>query len=721
MAAAFGARFGAEDLGHAAGLLHDVGKYSPDFQARLQGSPQRVDHSTAGAAWAYDSYGLKAGGLLAHVIAGHHAGLKDDLLGSDGRIRARRELGAPAAHAARSDGLSLPECPAADPAGFRFLKDQSGFQRAFLTRMVFSCLIDADRTAAARFDAQARGEAVAEAAHPTIAALETALLTWIAARSAAPSTLNELRDTVLRDARAKAADPQGVFTLTVPTGGGKTLTSLAFALAHAREHGLDRVIVVIPYTSIIEQTAAVYRDALGDLEGAVLEHHSAFEMEDEADWSRDRTGPERLRLSMERWDKPIIVTTAVQFFESLFAARPSRCRKLHSLARSVVVLDEAQTMPLPLLRPCVAALKELARNYRTSVVLCTATQPALATPKAAGEDGFIGGFKAPTEIVADVPALFAALRRVTLKDVGIKTDADLAELIAGRDQLLCIVNQRAHARALYQAIRHLPGARHLSTCMHSADRRRILAEIREDLKNRRPCRVVSTSLVEAGVDVDFPHVLRATAGLDQIAQAAGRCNREFSRTPEESEVLVFKAAEYDVIPPLRKNAGAGAEMLKLHADDPFGPEAMTAFFRMVYWRAGAEGLDKSSVLDLCRERRGDLNFPFEEIATAMQFIDDTMVPVIVPVEDGGAVAPLLERLRFAKGVGGITRGLAPYTVGIPRKARSEMIAKGVAECIRHEEFGDQFVVLRNLDFYQPDVGLDWSDLTFRKAEGLMVV
>jgi CRISPR-associated endonuclease/helicase Cas3 len=720
LAAVFGARCGFGDLAGVAGLLHDLGKYSEGFQNRLRGSAQRVDHSTAGAAWAFDNLGAKAGGLLAHVVAGHHAGLKDDLLGPDGRVRTNSALGVSAARAAGADLLSLPARPAGDPAGFRFFQNQSGFQRAFLTRMLFSCLIDADRTAAARFDAQARGEPMAEATHPTIAELESALLTWVAGRGAAPSALNSLRDGVLRDARAKASGPQGVFTLTVPTGGGKTLTSLAFALAHARQHGLERVIVVIPYTSIIEQTAAVYRDALGDLAGAVLEHHSAFEMEDEARWSGDRTGPERLRLSMERWDSPIVVTTAVQFFESMFAARPSRCRKLHSLARSVVVLDEAQTMPLPLLRPCVAALKELALNYRTSVVLCTATQPALAAPKAAGEDGFIGGFRAPTEIVADVPALFAALRRVTLKDIGMQTDADLAERIAGRDRLLCIVNQRAHARALYQAIRHLPGARHLSTCMHSAHRRRILAEIRKDLKSELPCRVVSTSLVEAGVDVDFPHVLRATAGLDQIAQAAGRCNREFSSTPEESEVLVFAAAEYKVIQPLRKNAEAGAETLKLHADDPFGPEAMAAFFRMVYWRAGDEGMDKSSVLELCWQRRSDLNFPFEEIAAAMRFIDDMMVPVIVPVEDGGAVAPLLEKLRFATRVGGIARGLAPYTVGIPRKARSEMIAKGVAERIRHEEFGDQFVVLLNLDLYRPEVGLDWSDPTFRTAEGLMV-
>ncbi|MCB8879381.1 CRISPR-associated endonuclease Cas3'' [Acidisoma cellulosilytica] len=719
LAAALAARFGCAEFGRLAGLLHDIGKYSPAFQARLQGAAARVDHSTAGAVWAKENLPEKWGRLIAHAVAGHHAGLQDDLFGPDGRLDGGSGLLAAVARTAKSDGLLLPQT-LSKPEGMRFFTDEGGFQRAFLTRMIFSCLIDADRTAAARFDAQSRGETVAAITHPAIAALEAQLMGWIAARDAKPSPLNTLRDGVLREAMAKAAAPPGVFTLTVPTGGGKTLTSLAFALAHARQHHLDRVIVVIPYTSIIEQTAEVYRTALEGLGDAVLEHHSAFEMADEATWSGERTGPDRLRLSMERWDKPIVVTTAVQFFESLFSNRPSRCRKLHSIARSVVVLDEAQTMPLALLRPCVAALKELTRNYGSSVVLCTATQPALTAPLPGSEAGFAGGFDNPQEIIADVPALFAQLRRVTLRDIGPQTDSALADRIAAAPQVLCIVNQRAHARALYDSIKHLPGARHLSTCMHSVHRRRILAEIRDDLKRERPCQVVSTSLVEAGVDVDFPLVLRATAGLDQIAQAAGRCNREFRRTPEESEVLVFSSPAYKVIPKLRRNAEAGGEVLGLHADDPFSPEAMTAFFRMLYWRHGDDALDDKNVLALCGEKRGDLNFPFADIAARMRFIDDAMVPVIVPVEDDGEVKPLLDQLPYVKGTGGIAQKLGRYTVGVPCAVRAEMLAKGAVTCIEEAKFGDQFVVLSNLDLYSPEAGLDWSDLTFRKAEGLML-
>jgi CRISPR-associated endonuclease/helicase Cas3 len=250
----------------------------------------------------------------------------------------------------------------------------------------------------------------------------------------------------------------------------------------------------------------------------------------------------------------------------------------------------------------------------------------------------------------------------------------------------------------------------------------VLAEIRADLKDGRSCRVISTSLVEAGVDVDFPLVLRASAGLDQIAQAAGRCNREFRRSPEESEVLVFKAAEYRVIQSLKAHAESGAEMLKLHQHDPFGPPAMRAFFEMLYSRKGQAELDRPGVLDMCAERAGDMDFPFETIAAAMCFIDDVMVPVIVAKEEAttGEVDALVRDLRFAKGVGGIARALGRYTVGVPRTVRNAMVAARVAEVIRQEEFGDQFVVLLNLDLYTAEVGLDWQDITFRSAEAMIV-
>jgi CRISPR-associated endonuclease/helicase Cas3 len=711
-AKARGDRFGAGALANVAGQLHDLGKYSPEFQARLRNDAIRADHSTAGAVWAHDRLGGRWGRLIAHVVAGHHAGLQDGLLDQDGRLDQKRPALAAVERAAAADGLVLP-VSVAGPA-LRVPQARAGFASAFLTRMLFSCLIDADRTAAAAFSNP--GQAPQRPPHPSIAALEAALHGWIDRQQRQVTTLNATRDRIFRAVVGKASSSQGAFTLTVPTGGGKTLTALAFALAHAREWKLDRVIVVIPFTSVIEQTAAVYRDALGELGDAVLEHHSAFEMEGEAKWAGERTGPERLRLAMERWDHPIVVTTAVQFFESLFSNRPSRCRKLHSLAGSVVVVDEAQTMPLPLLRPCVAALRELVGNYRSSVVLCTATQPSL------GASAFPGGFANAAELADDIPALFTALRRVTVRSIGEQDDAALASRMATASRALCIVNQRAHARALFQAIRHLPGARHLSTCMHSLHRRRILAEIRADLHAGRPCLVVSTSLIEAGVDVDFPLVLRATAGLDQIAQAAGRCNREGSRSAEASEVLVFDSPSYPVIRLLRMQAETGRQMLDLHAADPFGPDAMRAYFQALYDRKGEDGLDRAGILERCEQHKGDMNFPFATIADEMRFIDDAMVPVIVPKEEAepGEVERLVDALRFAPRVGGIARQLGRYTVGVPRTARKAMVLERVAEVIRPDEFGDQFVVLLNLELYHPDTGLEWEDPTFRSAESLVV-
>jgi CRISPR-associated endonuclease/helicase Cas3 len=708
-----GQRFGLGELAEIAGRVHDLGKYTPGFQARLNGGA-KVDHSTAGAVWAHQHLPPRWGRLLAHVVAGHHAGLQDGLFDPEGRMESKRGSLAAVQRAAQADGLPLPTRVDAPPR-LTALRGQEGFHIAFLTRMVFSCLIDADRTATACF---VHG-APADPPQPSIQALEAAFQASTARREPRPGPVNDLRNDVLRTVLAKAAGPKGVFTLTVPTGGGKTLTSLAFALAHARENELDRVIVVIPFTSIIEQTAQVYRDALGPLGHAVLEHHSGFDMEHEAKWSDERVGPERLRLAMERWDSPIVVTTAVQFFESLFAARPSRCRKLHSIARSVIVVDEAQTMPLDLLRPCVAALKELQRNYACSVVLCTATQPALTAEP--GGAGFPGGFRAPVELAPPGPALFQALRRVTVRDIGVQDDDALVARMASSGQALCIVNQRAHARALFKAMAKLDGARHLSTCMHSVHRRRVLDEIRDDLRNGRPCRVISTSLVEAGVDVDFPLVLRATAGLDQIAQAAGRCNREGRNAAEDSEVLVFEAPEFGVIRQLRVQAETGRIMLRKYAfGDPFGPEAMRDYFESLYHRKGKEELDRKGVLEMCADHAGDMNFPFESIATAMRFIDDTMVPVIVPKEEAqpGEVIALVEGLRYG-GIGGVARALNRYTVGVPRRVRSAMVLQGVAEVIRQAELGDQFVVLLNLDLYTPEAGLDWEDLTFLAAENLI--
>lgn len=721
-AGARAAKFGAENLGAAAGLLHDLGKYKAEFLAYIRGQGKSPDHASAGANYARARLG-RPGLVLAHAIAGHHAGLKDRLFAEGARLQRTQPELARIQASAREDGLMLPES-LPSPDGFQPDSAELGFQFAFLTRMLFSCLIDADRTVTRAFYADPEERRRDATPRASTAELAAALMKWMeskaeqrAAAGEADRPVNRLRDEVLRHALGRAGEKPGVFTLTVPTGGGKTLTSLAFALEHARRNGLERVIVVIPFTSVIEQTAGVYREALPAYADQILEHHSAF---DESEIAK-REGFDALRLAMESWGAPIVVTTAVQFFESLFSDRPSRCRKLHNLARSVIVLDEAQTVPLPVLRPCVTALRELARNYGSSVVLCTATQPALQERPDDPGRSFPGGFRAPVELAPDPPRLFSALRRVTVRAAAEELDdAALAAHLKAVPQVLCIVNQRAHARELFGTIRDLSGARHLSTCMHAAHRSRALTEIRANLKAGVPCRVVATSLVEAGVDVDFPMVLRAEAGLDSVAQAAGRCNREGRRTAEESEVLVFRAPGREPPRSLRANVEAGAETLRLHHVDPLQPEAVEAYFRLLYWRKGADQLDRHGVLAKCEDERRGLEFPFESIAAAVRLIDDAMAPIIVPVEDEGEAGEWLRSLEFAKYPGGIARRLQRFTVSVPQQVRQALIDQRAAEVIRQREFGDQFVRLANLDLYRSDVGLDWSDPTFIAAERLMV-
>jgi CRISPR-associated endonuclease/helicase Cas3 len=404
--------------------------------------------------------------------------------------------------------------------------------------------------------------------------------------------VNQLRAGILSHVRGQSAHEPGLFSLTVPTGGGKTLASLAFALDHAIAHGLRRVIFVIPFTSIVEQNAQAFRDAFGDLgEAAVLEHHSAyFDDPKSAPESKDKR-----KLAMENWDAPVVVTTAVQFFESLFADRPARCRKLHNIAGSVVILDEAQTLPLKLLRPCVTLLDELALNYRTSVVLCTATQPALNA-----EEGFLDGLKNVRELAPDPPGLYQQLRRVNVRHVGALDDEALTGHMRQREQVLCIVNNRRHARVLFESIADQPGAYHLTTLMCAKHRSAVLAEVRQQLKDGLPCRLVSTSLIEAGVDIDLPTVLRAEAGLDSIAQAAGRCTREGRRGHQDSEVLVFATANPDWAPPteLKQFAQAFRTVEPRYRDDLLAPEAIRAYFHELYWQKGAKELDAHDLLGM---------------------------------------------------------------------------------------------------------------------------
>ncbi|WP_240753876.1 CRISPR-associated helicase Cas3' [Natronospirillum operosum] len=708
LAGEFSSHFGASGLAEPTGRLHDVGKYTPNFQRKLYGESLRVDHSTRGAQIAVERFG-QLGKLMAYGIAGHHAGLANGRdSGARTPLQARlKDDDLPPLDPAWEDEIALGE-QLNLPDHFIPKAGREHFQLSVLGRMLFSSLVDADFRDTEHFYAQVEGQAKDRTGFPSLEALREELSKTLYTFKA-DSEVNSLRARILEHGKEKAALEPGLFSLTVPTGGGKTLSSLSFALDHAIRHGQRRVIYVIPFTSIVEQNAAVFRNALGPLgETAVLEHHSTYQ-------DNPAKSPEsaaKLRLAMENWEAPIVVTTAVQFFESLFADRPSRCRKLHNIANSVVILDEAQTLPLPLLRPCVAVMDELALNYRTSVVLCTATQPALKA-----QDEFKGGLENVRELAPDPLQLYDALKRVQLKHVGPMSDEDIAEAMLQREQALCIVNNRRHARSLFERIRGEPGAYHLTTLMCAKHRSKVLAEVREELEAGRPCRLVSTSLIEAGVDVDFPIVLRAETGLDSIAQAAGRCNREGKRALADSEVLVFTVSEEWPTPTeLTQYAQAARSIFRQFPDDPMSLKAINAYFRELYWQKGDQELDRHQLLE--RVKAGQLdNIPYEWMAENFRMIESAMIPIIIPFDEVATGA--LKDLAYADKVGGIPRKLQPYLVQIPEQGYKALKSVGAIQAVNKHNFGEQFMTLVNNNIYSDQYGLSWDDPAFIRSENLI--
>ncbi|MCG5549273.1 CRISPR-associated endonuclease Cas3'' [Halorhodospira halochloris] len=713
LAAKFAEPFQGADLAKTAGKLHDLGKYTTIFQERLSGKAPPVDHSTAGALKAkeYFSSNPPAAQTLAFCIAGHHAGLANGrgcgnkLSALEQRLQKSFGSDLPELDPIWKDELSVPDALAFPPLSPR--RGRAQFQFSFLTRMLYSCLVDADFQDTEAYFAEAEGRAVQRGGFCSLAELREQLDHSLADLDG-DGFVNRRRQEILHAVRGRADEAPGNFSLTVPTGGGKTLTTLAFALDHAIRHDLDRVIYVIPFTSIVEQNAAVFRDALGELGAeAVLEHHSQYvEPHDYTAQAQDK-----LRLAMENWDAPIVVTTAVQLFESLFSNSPSRCRKLHNIAASVLILDEAQTLPLGLLRPCLAALDELSLNYRSSLVLCTATQPAVhEDPEdTEGQHSLAGGLPDVRELAPAPRQLYEDFRRVRVRCYDTEMDDDtLAEFCLEKEQILCIVNNRRHALALYDLLSNADdGIFQLTTLMCAKHRSKVLAEIRERLRDGAPCRLVATSLVEAGVDIDFPSVLRAEAGLDSIAQAAGRCNREGKRSLEESEVVVFSNPDWPTPPELEQLAQAAREVMRYH-DDPLSLEAIDAYFRLLYWQRESgddQGLDKHALME--RIHRARLDVPFEDIAREFRMIEDTQKPVIIPWDEEARKAAY--ELQYTEGVGYLARRLQPYTVNVPERIFQQLRDSGAVQPISPERLDEQFPLLINEGLYDQEVGIRWDE------------
>ncbi len=710
--------FDAEVLAKVTGLLHDVGKYSEAFQKRLEGG-KRVDHATAGAKISEDMWG-PIGKLLAYIIAGHHAGLANGIDEGAGRSTLTERLARKSHELNRSwkDEIEIPDL-LSFPEKFKLEKNLQGFQLAFLTRMLFSCLIDADRLDTEAFYLKLEGKQSSRGSDHSLIELRDSLkghLNNLHTNSSA-SDVNKLRREVLDHSIKKAILEPGLFTLTVPTGGGKTLTSMAFALEHAiryqEAHKFRRIIYVIPFTSIIEQNAKVFRDIFAGLgEDIVIEHHSAYDA-DNFKYGDDTK--DKLRLAMENWDAPVVVTTAVQFFESLFADKTSRCRKLHNISGSVIILDEAQMLPLSLLRPTMAAIDELARNYHCSIVLCTATQPALRAI-----DGFINGFEidCDREIAPYPEKLFARpeVDRVKVRHIGVQEDEQLVERMVQHKQILIIVNNRRHARSLFDSTSGDAGYYHLTTLMCAKHRRIVLEEIRNKLANKENCKVISTSLIEAGVDISFPLVMRAETGLDSVMQAAGRCNREGLAKKEDSEVLVFTSPQWKAPPELEQYAASMRQVVRNHEGDLLSPEAISAYFSDVYWRKG-DGLDAKKLLKTHRDHCEKLSFSFQDIAKEYRIIESEMRAIIIPYDE--EAERCIDGLRHSEFVGAAARKLQPYLVQVPEWVFKTLDTANAIVPIQRERFGDQFWELINDSLYCKSSGLNFDDPCFIEGEKLV--
>ncbi len=629
LAGSFTQAFGAQALGQALALLHDLGKATNDFQTYLQNAARNrkidtVPHAIWGAALAYVALKKwKGWEALVLPVMGHHAGLPG-----------RGEAGSKIVEVLEKEKSKLKEvldfihssglketlqCLLKEALQEVYAKaEKDPLQLEFLIRMAFSALVDADYLdTQAHFDPHTvnlrQGTHSLEELWAKFQRDQEALL-----QSAPPSTVNSVRREVYEACLQAAELPPGLFRLTVPTGGGKTRSGLAFALKHALKHGLRRVVVAIPYTSIIDQTAKVYREILG--EEAVLEHHSAYEPPLGEELEKRIL---HQRLATENWDAPLIVTTTVQLFESLFANRPSRMRKIHRLARSVIILDEVQTLPPEVLEPTLQALRLLATpveegGYGATVVLSTATQPTFET---------ISTFRnlPIQEIVENYPNHFARLKRV---DYEIRPEPlswrDLAGELRTRHQVMVVLNTRRDALALLENLGDDPHAFHLSTLLCPAHRRKVLEKVRRRLQMGEPVWLVSTQVVEAGVDLDFPEVWRAIGPLDRVVQAAGRCNRE-GRLKRGKVILFWPKEGASPMGPYRVGMEKARLLLgqtlpeRLH-DPKMYQEYFEELFNTVETDTGIQ------------DYRKDLNYP--EVAQRYRLIPEETVSVVVLWEEG---------------------------------------------------------------------------------------
>lgn len=610
LAEKFAGKFGAGELAKWIGLWHDLGKSNPEFQSYLHRCINEPDNRHRGPDHKGDGaiLALKQLEPLAFPVAGHHGGLMNfsDLKTWLSERNASSHL-QEVLQKLPGQGFKLyPSTTLTQPS---FIKDE--FDAEFFIRMLFSVLVDADF-----LDTEDHFNPDNKANRGNFPPLSDLWQRFVNDQNKitgkSDDQLNIIRNDVYLDCIKAAELPPGFFRLTVPTGGGKTRSSMAFGLRHAITHGMDRVIFAIPYTSIIEQTVDVYRDIFG--KEAVLEHHSAVTYDDELDNIDD--GTSWVRLASQNWDAPIIVTTTVQLFESLLSNKTSKCRKFHNIANSVIILDEVQTLPTKLLAPILDVLRQLVDHYGVTVVFCTATQPALE------DSPYLKGIKNIREIVNKPANLFSVMKRVNYQKPSKDEKWDwkrVAAEMSQSPQCLAIANTKDDAMSLLNAIDD-PSALHLSTLLCGAHRRDVLSKVRRLLDEGKPCRLVSTQVVEAGVDLDFPLVLRAVGPLDRIVQAAGRCNRN-GKMEERGRVVVFNPVEAKIPSgDYRTGTDTAFSLMNSESFNFHDPKVYEDYFKKLYQ---AVNTDAKRI----QESRGNLKY--KDVDDKFKMIDDASISVIV--------------------------------------------------------------------------------------------
>lgn len=685
----FASSFTVPIYGKILGLYHDIGKFSKEFQNYLLygGVRGSVDHTGAGSIEIFKT-GLNSKNptffLLAMCIAGHHGGLPD--MGDNPKTSEKGTL------LYRLNNSSFPDY-AVYKEYLPSIKSEdvpditknltAAFAQMFYVRMLYSCLVDADYLDTEAFLAD---KTVLRSGFIDITKMKLLVDEYTSKFDPSSSALNKMRCELLKQCKDAGSDNKQIhknlYTLTIPTGGGKTLSSLSFALNRAVLTGRQRIIYVIPYTSIIEQNAGVFKGIVG--KNNVVEHHMNVVYD-------DTDGSNRKKLATENWDAPLIVTTNVQFIESIFANKPSKCRKLHNIANSIIIFDEAQMLPEDYLLPCVEVIKELTEHYNCCVVLCTATQPSL--------DKFFDN-KA-LEIIDKPKFYYDVFKRTKIKILGKLTKSELAAKLKKYSQVLCIVGTKRKAQQIFELLKEEKNVYHLSTNMYPAHRKRILEEVRVKLKNGEVCRVISTSLIEAGVDVDFPTVYKEMDALDSIVQAAGRCNREGKRNVEDSIVYVFELeGNSNKLRLLEKQV---TENILQEYEDISSPEAITAYFNKLHVLL-AENLDKRKIFEFLKH--GRQRFYFKTIASMVKIINDNTKSIFIPFDSNAKI--IEQELRSGARTKELMRKMGAYCVNIYYQADNIHLESAYEKLLHNnkiEILDENITILVDDKVYDNKIGL----------------